>query len=118
MCAVGRKEGGELSVFRDQRWSTILAVIGVCGLFCLLIWFLMPKSAGTEAKNTPPDPFQDPKAGGAHIRKLAEKYGTDFDRLSNDDRVFLNAIAMGHGRELLAKTARELKQQTPPVSNP
>jgi hypothetical protein len=71
-----------------------------------LIWMRMPP-APEAAQPTPPNPFADPRAGEAHIRKLAAQYGADWDRLSNDDRIFLNSIAMGHGRELLAKYARE-----------
>ncbi|MDX1931247.1 MAG: hypothetical protein SFU56_01445 [Capsulimonadales bacterium] len=88
-------------------------------LFCLILWFLIPPPPEKPVVNRPPDPFADPAAGMAHIRKLAEQYGDDFERLSNDDRLFLNSIAYGHGRELLAKTARELKNKpsgspTPP----
>jgi hypothetical protein len=76
--------------------------------FAVLVWMQIPPSP-EPTKVTPPNPFADPKAGVAHIRKLAEQHGTNWDALTNDEKIFLNSIASGHGRELLAKYAREAK---------
>ena len=84
---------------------------GFCLLIGLILWFGMP-AAPPPAQALPPDPFADPKAGMAHIEKLAQSYGNDFDKLSDNDKIMLNSIAKGHGRELLAKTVKHLKSRT------
>jgi hypothetical protein len=88
------------------RW--IAGAAGAAALIGLLLW-LGRSEPQVPVRATPPNPFADPSAGVQHIEELARRHGANFDQLSNDDRIFLNAIAMGHGRELLAKTARELK---------
>jgi hypothetical protein len=94
--------------FLTTRFALFLgSAAGVVAV--LLIASLFAPKPPEPLTGGPPNPFEKPEAGVAYIRKLARQYGSDFDRLSNDDRIFLNAIAMGHGRELLAKTARELK---------
>jgi len=101
-----------LRVFGDRRMGIWIGGIAAFFVFCLMVWFLMPPSPAVQRTGTPPDPFADPAAGAAHIRKLAAQYGDHFERLSADDKTFLNAIAMGHGRELLAKTVNQLKVDT------
>jgi hypothetical protein len=76
--------------------------------FIALVWMQIP-APPEPIKATPPNPFADPKAGDAHVRKLAELHGSNWDALTNDEKIFLNSIAYGRGRDLLAKYAREAK---------
>ena len=101
-----------LRVFGDRRLSLWIGGSAAALVFCLMVWFLMPPAPAAPRTGIPPDPFADPAAGVAHLRKLAAQYGDHFDRLSADDQTFVNAIAMGHGRELLAKTVNDLKVNT------
>jgi hypothetical protein len=87
-----------------------LAGIALVVAFIVLVWMQMP-APPEPMRVTPPNPFADPKAGEAHIRKLAQLHGTNWDALTNDEKIFLNSIAYGHGRELLAKYAREVKEK-------
>lgn len=97
--------------------------IALAVAFVVVVWLRMPP-APEPAKATPPNPFENPQAGEAYIRKLAAQHGTNWDALSNDDRILLNSIAYGRGRDLLAKYAREAKEKpsgsgAPPApSNP
>jgi hypothetical protein len=79
---------------------------------------LYPSASEKPKEGVPPNPFANPEAGKEHLKKLAQQYGSEFDRLSEDDKIFLNTIAMGHGRELLAKTVRELKSEPHKASDP
>lgn len=97
--------------FSEYQRRVALLGVGFCLIVGLILWFGMPSTTAPTAATLPPDPFQDPTAGKAHIEKLAERYGTDFDRLSANDKLFLNSIAMGHGRKLLNKTVNELKSR-------
>ena len=102
-----RKQSRAADIFADRRFLPIVTVIAIFLIICLIGWF---RSVPTETTITlPPDPFTEPTTAMAHIRKLATQYGGDFDRLSANDQLMLNAIASGHGRDLLAKTARDLK---------
>lgn len=96
---------------RNGNIGIWLAGAALAIAFVVLVWLRMPTPPPTPPANIPPNPFADPEAGVAHIRKLAAQYGTNWDALSNDDKIFLNSIAMGHGRELLAKYAREAKEK-------
>jgi hypothetical protein len=96
-------------VVSNRRIVPALALFAASFAFCVIVWFLMPPAPVASRTGVPPNPFADPAAGMAHVRKLAAKYGDRFERLSADDQIFLNSIAMGHGRELLAKTVNELK---------
>ena len=93
----------------NRRVGPVLALVAASFVFCLILWFLMPHAPVERRRNVPPNPFTDPAAGMTHIRKLAATYGNHFERLSADDQAFLNSIAMGRGRELLAKTVNEMK---------
>jgi hypothetical protein len=93
----------------NRRIVSLFALFGAALAVCLIVWFLMPAAPVEPQREMPPNPFADPAAGVTHIRKLAATYGNHFERLSVDDQTFLNSIAMGHGRELLAKTVDELK---------
>jgi hypothetical protein len=71
-----------------------------------------PRTSGRRmniSARIPPDPNVDPAAAAAYVKTLARRYGDRFDRLTSDDRVFLNSIAMGHGRELLRMEASKVQ---------
>lgn len=118
LLSTSRTQSRFRNIFDDNRVGYAIGAICLMVVIGILAWLATP-APQVAVKQLPPDPFQDPAKGMEHIRKLAATYGTDFDRLSNDDRLFLNSIAMGHGRELLAKTVRELKSSpTKPNAKP
>lgn len=93
-----------------QRLRFAAGLIGLCVVACLILAYFNPAPVAPKVLNNGiPDPNRDPVAAGAYVKTLAQRNGGDFDRLTEDERIFLNSLAHGHGRDLLAKTARELK---------
>ncbi len=68
-----------------------------------------PQGSVMEKPARIPDPNVDPAAAAAYITTLARRYGDRFDQLTPEDRIFLNSIAMGHGRDLLRREAKKVQ---------
>lgn len=66
--------------------------------------------AERSKKREQPNFIQDPKGADKYVTTLAQRHGSNFDRLSDDDKSLLNGMSGGHGEDMLRGRVAQLRQ--------
>jgi len=100
----------------------LVAVTAVIGVVILLGWISAPRADAPAAApapanlkaDGPPRELDDPAKASRHADDLARQSGGDLNRLSEQDRRWLDASTAGHAKEFLVERLKALKTPSRP----
>lgn len=73
---------------------------------------IAPEAPKAGQQRLPDQMFADnPQATSARVRRLVRETGGDWNKLSPNDQRMMDAMSMGHGREMLKGLAETMKKQ-------